>query len=162
MGKKKIKTFTVDEEVYNAVVAMFRESGAEVSVSHFLDKCLKELLDYLSVIERQRKKSPEKYTAPLSYIIESAAKSPMIAIMEYDSTPGDPYVPGEFEADEYQMKYEAEKKSIPLRFYSWMFTGKMKLSPDRKYLVNVKTGKKYVPDEDGMMLRDAPDEEGGK
>jgi hypothetical protein len=98
----------------------------------------------------------------MSYIIESAVKSPMISIMEYESAPGEPYVPGEYEADEYQIKYEAEKKSIPLRFYSWMFTGKFRLSPDKKYLVNVKTGRKYVPDEDGMMLSDPPDEEDGK
>ncbi len=38
MRKKKIKTFSVDADAYDALVAMFRESGAEVSVSYYVDK----------------------------------------------------------------------------------------------------------------------------
>ena len=60
MATKKIKTFTVDEDIYNALVSMFKEYGADVSISYYLDGCLKDLLKYLRTLDDLRKREPEK------------------------------------------------------------------------------------------------------
>ena len=56
MATKKIKTFTVDEDIYNALVSMFKEYGADVSISYYLDGCLKDFLKYLRTLNDLRKR----------------------------------------------------------------------------------------------------------
>jgi len=156
MATKKIKTFTVDEEVYNALVSMFKEYGAEVSISHYLDGCLKDLLKYLKTLDDLRRREPEKYTAPMSYIIDMIAREPKMSILDFDDKPGRPYVPGTDELDEIQVRYEAERKKIPLRFWRFLRTGAYNMSADEKHVVNKRTGHAYEPDEGGLVT-DAPE-----
>jgi hypothetical protein len=156
MATKKIKTFTVDEEIYNALVSMFKEYGADVSISYYLDGCLKDLLKYLRTLDDLRRREPEKYTAPMSYIIDMIAKEPKMSILDLDDEPGRPYVPGREELEEIQVRYEAERKKIPLRFWRFLRTGAYKMSADEKHVVNKRTGHAYEPDEGGLVT-DAPE-----
>jgi hypothetical protein len=48
---KKIKSFTVDEKEYNALVAMFKKYKVDVSVSQYVDACLRQLVYKLKVFE---------------------------------------------------------------------------------------------------------------
>ena len=67
---KKIKSFTVDEEIYNSLINKLKDRNIETSISSLLNKYLKELLDYIEAIEEELKKSKE-YTVPISFIINS-------------------------------------------------------------------------------------------
>jgi hypothetical protein len=58
--------------------------------------------------------------------------------------------------DEIQVRYEAERKKIPLRFWRFLRTGAYKMSADEKHIVNKKTGHAYKPDEGGLVT-DAPE-----
>jgi hypothetical protein len=156
MATKKIKTFTVDEEVYNALVSMFKEYEADVSISYYLDGCLKDLLKYLRTLDDLRRREPEKYTAPMSYIIDMIAREPKMSILDLDDEPGMPYVPGREELEEIQVRYEAERKKVPLRFWRFLRTGAYKMSADEKHIVNKRTGHAYEPDEGGLVT-DAPE-----
>jgi hypothetical protein len=153
--KKKIKTFTVDEETYASLVSMFKKYEAEVSVSHYVDRCLKDLLQYLKTLDKLRKNDTKKYTLPMSYAIELVAKEPKMSILEVDE-PNEGYVAGQDELDEIQVRYEAEKKRIPVRFWRFLRTGNFHLAADKKYIINNKTGHAYKPTEWGIP-EDAPD-----
>jgi len=149
VAKKKIKTFTVDQETYDALVSMFKEYDAEVSVSYYVDKCLKDLLEYLKTLDNLRKREKEKYSVPMSYVIDTIAREPKMSIIECEE-PGAPYVEGSDELEEVQVRYEAERKRIPLRFWRFLRTGRFKMSVDNKNIVNKKTGYAYSLDESGF------------
>lgn len=157
MVKKKVKTFTVDEGTYDSLVTMFKEYEAEVSVSRYVDRCLKDLLKYLKTLDGLRSQNTDKYTVPMSYVIDMVAKEPKMSIFEYDDEPETPYAAGKDELDEIQVRYEAEKKRIPLRFWRLLRTGHYKMSRDNKHIVNRKTGFAYSVDERPWDLSDAPD-----
>lgn len=149
MGKKKIKTFTVDEETYDSLVSMFKEYEAEVSVSYYVNACLKDLLSYLKTLDDLRKQEKEKYPVPMSYVIDTIARQPKMSVFEYDDMDM-PYVGGTDELDEIQVRYEAERKRIPLRFWRFLRRGAFKMSADNKHVVNKKTGFAYTPDVHGV------------
>jgi hypothetical protein len=65
---KKIKTFTVDEGIYNGLIAKFKENKVEVSVSLYLNNCLKDLLRYLEFIEKELRRAG--YTVPMNFVIK--------------------------------------------------------------------------------------------
>ena len=71
---KKIKSFTVDEDAYNSLVRIFKESGADVSVSLFVNNCLKELSVILADVAGELAE-PGKFSVPLSFIIKSLVES---------------------------------------------------------------------------------------
>jgi hypothetical protein len=148
MGKKKIKTFTVDEETYNSLVLMFKEYDAEVSVSYYVNACLKDLLNYLKTLDDLRKQEKETYSVPMSYVIDTIAREPKMSVLEYED-PVTPYVAGRDELDEIQVRYEAERKKIPLRFWRYLRTGAFRMSTDNKHVVNKRTGYAYLPDQYG-------------
>lgn len=156
MRKKKIKTFSVDESVYDELMGLFRDSNAEVSLSYFVDKSLKELLEYLRVIE-DMKKGDIQYTVPMSYIIDNVVRSKHMTSIEVrgsDETSEEV----EYEIKEWQNRYEAEKKNIPYKFYGFVKSGQFTLSKDKKYVLNIKTGRKYSVTDDGFVF-DLKDEE---
>jgi hypothetical protein len=150
MAKKRIKTFTVDTETYDALVAMFREHEAEVSVSYYVDRCLKDLLKYLSTLDDLRRKEPDKHSVPMSYVIDTIAREPKMSIIELEDSAAGPYVVGTDELEEIQIRYEAERKRIPLRFWRLLRTGAFKISNDGKHVINKKTGYAYTPTEWGL------------
>lgn len=65
--KKVIKTFTVDEEVYNWLVEMLRQADIGFGVSSLLDGYLKYLYQGLREIFNYLKKN--KIEIPLSYVV---------------------------------------------------------------------------------------------
>ena len=150
MGKKKIKTFTVDEEVYDAVLAMFKESETEVSVSYFLDKCLKDLLRYLEIMKAQKETSAE-YTVPMAFIIERTVKSAIISTADEYPVPG-MFADTESEISGWQNEYEAHTRNMPSQFWGLVKSGKFKLSDDRQSVTNIKSGRRYRLDEYGDIL----------
>ena len=85
MAKKKIKTFSVDEEIYNSLVSMIKESGAEVSLSYFVDKCLKGLYNQLKNIEKERQDS-DAGVVPMSFYIDSIVRSELISAFNLQET----------------------------------------------------------------------------
>ena len=85
MAKKKIKTFSVDEEIYSSLVSMIKESGAEVSLSYFVDKCLKGLYNQLKNIEKERQDS-DAGVVPMSFYINSIVRSELISAFDLQET----------------------------------------------------------------------------
>jgi hypothetical protein len=146
MRKKTIKTFSVDVDVYDALVAMFRESGAEVSVSYYVAKCLKELLRYLETMKGQKETSDE-FTVPLSFIIERAVRSPIVSTADEIPYPGMSMADLESEISGWQWEYDAHTRKIPGQFWGFIKSGKFKLSPDKRFVTNIESGRKYTLDE---------------
>jgi hypothetical protein len=85
VSKKKIKTFSVDEEIYNSLVSMLKESGVEVSLSYFVDKCLKGLYNQLKDIEKERQES-DAGVVPMSFYINSIVRSELISTFNLQET----------------------------------------------------------------------------
>jgi hypothetical protein len=161
MAKKKIKTFSVDEDIYNLLVTMLKDSGAEVSLSSFVDKSLKDLLSMLQAFEKV-KAEKEGYTVPMSYVINEVVRSPFIRVMEVEEVPGSPsYLAGEMELEELQIEYEAENKKIPIRFWRYLRTGRFEMGPDKETIINKSTGIRYALDEDGLPVEYKEDEKRG-
>lgn len=152
--EKKIKTFTVDEETYGTLAVMFKEYEPETSLSYYVDKCLKDLLCYLIALDKLRKNDSKKYTVPMSYAIDTVAREHKMSILKVES--GEGCVSGQDELEEIQVRYEAEQKKIPVRFWRFLRTGKFHLSSDNRYLISNETGQAYKPIESGM-LKEAPD-----
>ena len=149
MRTKKIKAFSVEEKTYDELITIFKESGAEVSLSYYVDKCLKDLNKYLVSLEKDKKK--HKYAVPMSFIIEETVKMPIICIEDALNIPGmsmDTYS----EIDEWNAEYEARKMKIPRPFYRLIKSGKFELSADRKYITNIKTKLKYTIDQFGEIV----------
>ena len=160
MRKKNIKTFSVDVEAYDALVAMFRESGAEVSVSYYVDKCLKELARYLETMKTERAQS-EKWTVPMSFIIDRVVRAPIISLADSLPSPGMFHTEIEEEVNDWQLEYEAQMRNISREFLVLVKSKKFVLSADKKYVTNVKSGIKYTLDRSGELV-EVPDGEDTK
>lgn len=150
MRTKKIKAFSVDEKTYDELITIFRKSESEVSLSFFVDKCLKDLHRYLEHIEKNMKQS-DHYTVPMSFIISEVVKAPIVSL--YDEVP----LPGMFQdvttdLDEWQIEFDARNMKIPRIFYQLVRSGKFELSPDRKYVIDLKTKVKYTLDKFGELV----------
>jgi hypothetical protein len=149
MRKKQIKTFSVDEDIYNELVEIFRKSESEVSLSSFVDKCLKDLHRYIKHIEKNMKKS-NRYTVPMSFIIGEVVKAPIISLYDEVTSPG-VFQDVTTDLDEWQTEFDARNMKMPRAFYQLVRTGKFELSPDRKYVINLKNKVKYMIDKDGEL-----------
>lgn len=111
---KKIKSFTVEEEAYNALMALFKEAKTEASVSSYLESYIKELFAYFDAI-RQELKNSESYTVPLSFVIESFLKEPKIRAFSSEPLPGEAKSFLQAEIEGWQEKYnEEQRKKISL------------------------------------------------
>lgn len=155
MRTKKIKAFSVEEKTYEELIKMFKESNTEVSLSYYVDKCLKDLHGYLVSMEKDKKK--RKCTVPLSFIIEEVVKSPVISIGDEFSAPG-MFTDTFSEIGEWQMEYEARKMKLPRLFYRLIKSGKYKLTPDRKHIINLETKLRYTIDKFGDLMSAPYDE----
>lgn len=161
MRKKNIKTFSVDVGAYDALVAMFRESNAEVSVSYYVDKCLKELARYLETMKAQKEQSKE-YTVPMNFIIDRVVRSPIMSMADSIPLPGMFVAEYEKEIYGWQQEYDAHTKNIPSQFWGFVKSGKFKLSADKRFVTNIESGRKYTLDEHGDIIEIVDDKGGSK
>jgi hypothetical protein len=139
---KKIKSFTVDEDAYNSLVKLFKDAGTDVSVSMFVNNCLQQLSELLNKANKKLKGS-KAYTVPLPFIIKSIVESEDILGAGKD-WPDDLPEKLEFMLGDWQNDYDAQKKKVPVEFYPFIKSGLYLLSPNKKYLIEKKTGNKYV------------------
>ncbi len=142
---KKIKSFTVDEDIYNSLVTKFKKSKVEVSVSLYLNNCLKDLLKYFEFIEKELRK--RGYTVPMAFVIKEMVETPHIHIPgEGHIEPEDASMELEINLEGWQNDYEADQKGIPREMYPWLKDGtNYVLSPDKKYLIREGLGVKFIP-----------------
>lgn len=142
---KAIKSFTVDEKMYSGLVAMIKKHKADVSISLLLNNYIKDLYEYLVLMEEEFKSS-DKYTVPMKYVIDCTknwhiTNKPNKEIDEEIN----PYLSEMEEVlDSWQNGYEADQKGIPIEYYEYVKDGGFKLSPDKKYVIHIRTGDKYV------------------
>jgi len=146
--RKKIKTFSVDEDVYNELVLMFKENQAESSLSFYVDNSLKIFLHSIKRLFLEKKK--DTYTVPMSFIIDSMVRSKYLTSIDVIE-PEDSVEAAKMEMKEWQNRYEAQNTSIPYKYYTVIKTGKFALSPDKKYVVKIETGQKFGVDDNGFM-----------
>ena len=76
---KKVKSFTADADTYDSLIKMFRDEGADSSVSFFINKCLTELLEYSKAIKKELGVSSGN-TVTMKFIIDSMLEVPFITI----------------------------------------------------------------------------------
>ncbi|MDD5009606.1 MAG: hypothetical protein PHU49_13130 [Syntrophorhabdaceae bacterium] len=105
---KKIKSFTVDEEIYNSLINKFKDRNIETSISFLLNKHLKELLDYIEAIEEELKKSKE-HTVPVSFIINSLGDLPNFDVFKQQGKSEKRKLLKE-NIEKWQKKYDEEKE----------------------------------------------------
>lgn len=151
--RKKIKSFTLNEEIYNSLVTIFREHKVEGSLSLFVHNSMKEFLDYINGIKKEV--VFKHYKVPMSYIVGEIIKNPLLMGRTEDVDIEDPKSPSPYgddyiskyaiDAEEWNDKYEAEKRKVSIEFYSFLKTDLYELSANKKYLINKETGKKYIP-----------------
>ncbi len=146
---KKLKSFTVDGEAYDSLVRLFKASGVDVSVSMFVNNCLKELSVILENMDRLLTK-PEEYSVPMSFIIKSIVESKEIIGIGKDI----PYDGNEkygLMLHDWQEEYEAQQQKIPVEFIPLLKGGLYSLS-NRRYLIENKTGKRYISGGRGRLI----------
>ena len=142
--KKQTKSFTVDGDSYNSLASVFKKAKTDVSISMFIDRCLNGLSDYLQEVEIQLKGS-KTYTVPMSYIIKRVIEDKDILGFYKDwPFPENPKGKVEFMIMGWQEDYEAIQRKIPVEFYPYLKSGLYMLSPDKKNLIEKKTGEKYI------------------
>ncbi len=56
------------------------------------------------------------------------------------------------EIDEWQDEYESRKMNVRREFYKMVKSGKFVLSPDRRYVTNIKTNIKSTFDDHGEII----------
>jgi hypothetical protein len=149
---KKIKSFTVDEDVYNRLVSIFKENRAETSISLYLNNNLKSLLELLEDLEKGIKEM--NYSIPMSYIIDEIVKN-----SEYSGRlSSEPYEEKllvsdlEMALNDWQKSYDADQKGIPYEYYDMIQTGKYVLSKDKKFIIEKETGKKYISQDNNRFM----------
>jgi len=138
---KKIKSFTVDEETYNSLIAMFRKYNVNVSISQFVDGCLKELIAHLQGLEETIKLNKEfQVKGLLTRSIDNIVNSK--DGRGYDSVEANMFLIGELEERLYEIG-EKEKKHSKLLLQLTRKGGACELSKDNKSIVNKSTGERY-------------------
>jgi hypothetical protein len=149
---KKIKSFTVDEDVYNRLVSIFKVNRAETSISLYLNNNLKSLLELLEDLEKGIKEM--NYSIPMSYIIDEIVKN-----SEYSGRlSSEPYEEEllvsdlEMALNDWQKSYDADQKGIPYEYYDMIQTGKYVLSKDKKFIIEKETGKKYISQDNNRFM----------
>jgi len=150
---KKVKGFNVDEDTYNSLLEIFKKYNVKVSLSAYVNDRLRSLLSGIQEIE-EGLESYKNFTVPMSFIINSILTQQE---MEYEDVEG---VSEEdmkdsillTELTEWQNDYEARRRKIPVAFVELLSSGLYELSPDKKYLIETKTGKKYVAGKTRNMI----------
>lgn len=139
---KAVKSFTVEGDVYNSLVKIFKESGVDVSLSLFVNNCLRELSELLKMIKKEIKER-KGYSVPMSFIIKSIVESNDILGVSKD-WPDELPERFEFMLHDWKDDYEAQQKKIPKEFYRFVQGGLFVLSPNKKYIIEKETGKKFI------------------
>lgn len=143
---RKIKTFNVDEDVYNKLLGMFKKYGVNASLSSFVNNCLKELITNLEEVEQLLQKDPS-FKVPMSFVIGETTRSlenkksvPPI-LTEVGTDPQEVYE--EILLTKWEDEYEARQRGISAEMYFHLKEGGYFLAPNKQYLIAEKTGKKY-------------------
>jgi len=147
---KKIKSFTVEEDAYDALVRIFKESGTDASVSLFVNKCLKELSVILENVDKELKQS-KQYTVPMSFIIKSIVESNEILGIGKD-IPDESESKFELMLREWHEEYEAKQQNIPPVFIPLIKGGLFVLSPTKEFIIEKKTGKRFISSGKGQIM----------
>jgi hypothetical protein len=112
---KKVKSFAMEEEPYEELFRIFKDSYAEVNISYCMNKYVKDLLRYLKPISQALKDSSD-YNVPMAFIIETKAREPLFKFLDGDPSPGADESSLAQELRELQRKYdEHTKKNPPVR-----------------------------------------------
>lgn len=146
---RKIKTFNVDEDVYNGLLSMFKKYEINASLSSFVNNCLAELLTHLQDVEAIKKKYPES-KLPMSFVISEMTKSidnkksvlPVLFEVGFTEKGMQEHVEEEL-LTRWEDDYEAQKLGISVEMHSHLKGGGFFLAPNKQYLIAEKTGKKY-------------------
>lgn len=146
---KKVKGFNVDEDIYNSLLKIFKTYDVNVSLSSYVNDRLKEFLRGLQWIEKGLESCTmdgKKYTVPMSFIIKSMALGKGQTDYENDTFEGEEEIALFAELEEWQNDYDAQRRKIPVSFITFLrdSSDSYELSPDKKYLINKKTGEKYI------------------
>lgn len=140
---KKIKSFTVDEDAYNRLVAIFKEHGAETSISMYLNNQVKWLVERLDDLEKGIKGM--KDPIPMSFVIDEMVKdserSGRLSTETYKDVPVSELV---LTLMDWEDSYDASQKGIPYEYYGWLRNPNFMLSNDKKFLIDKETGKKFI------------------
>jgi hypothetical protein len=141
---KKIKSFTVDEDAYNRLVSIFKQSGAETSISMYLNNQVKWLVEHLE--DLQKGIDEMKYSVPMSYVIDrivnDSEKSGRMSREPYDEKASVSEL--EMALNDWEDDYDADQKGIPYEYYRWLQNSNYMLSNDKRFLIDKETGKKYI------------------
>lgn len=170
---KKIKSFTVDEEIYNGLVSMFKRYDTGVSISLYINNRLKGLFEGLTELE-DALNSSKAFTVPMGFIINQIVngppKVPDIEVpekwgeeihsfkKEEEQCTGTQDEYTYLELEEYQTRYDAEKAGVPYELFKHTAGGIFELSKDKRYLILKRTGEKYFPIGDSLMKLVEPGE----
>lgn len=133
---KKIKSFTVDEQTYNSLVGMFKKYQAESSISFFLNYCLTQLKENLEIVEKTLENEKDMIV-PMKFVIDEMVYW-MVRNVPYDDVELYSYL------IDLQDDYNADSEGIPRDSYPFIKTGRYRLSPDKKYIIENETGTKYL------------------
>jgi hypothetical protein len=101
---KKVMSFTLDREPYEALFKMFKENYVDVSISSYLNRAIKELLTHLQSVQDEVKRLGLK--VPMSYVIETAARGTLFKALDSEAAEGVTESSLERQAREYQRKYD--------------------------------------------------------
>jgi len=139
---KKVKGFNVDDDIYNSLIQMIKKYKVDVSLSAYVNDQLKRLLGDLQVVE-EALKDDKRFTVPISFIIDK-----IFGEREEMAFKGEEGLGKEdvilFELRDWQDDYESQRRRIPVVFVQMLKGGLYELSPDKRYLIEKETGKKYV------------------
>jgi hypothetical protein len=138
MRKVRIKTFSVNADTYNELIAMFKKYEVNVSLSSYVDSCLRNLNDGLKKIESVLVDN-KIYSVPMSYVIEETVRGNNLT--SENNIDEDEII---YEVvNSWQEEYEARKRKIPVNILRFIKTGIFELSKDKKTLTNKETGEIY-------------------
>jgi hypothetical protein len=110
---KKVKSFAMEEEPYEELFKIFKNSDAEVNISYCINKYVKDLLRYIKPIDEALNKEPSGYSVPLAFIIETKAREPLFRFLDGEPSAGGGESSLAQELRELQMKYDEHIKKNP-------------------------------------------------
>jgi hypothetical protein len=137
---KQIRSFTVDKKICDSIVKLFKKYKVEISLSSYVDGCLKELLSLLEDCEA---------------IIESHGRfkeyEGMMAVMAERVVYREDRISHDQNVnllltilDDLKEEIEARKMNYSVELYKFAILDGFKMSKDKKYLFDKTTGRKFT------------------
>lgn len=147
---RKIKTFNVEEDIYNDLLKTFKRHRVKASLSTFVNNCLRDLMTYIKELEQARKSAPS-FKVPMSFVIGKLTeglvnkKNVKPFVVEAGERAEERYKEAyeDLLLSMWEEEYEAEQRGISVEMYSHLKDGGYFLAPNKQYLIAEKTGKKY-------------------